>query len=41
MKANNKTTIFLNATESDDGNSVTNYGINPLNLGGGLPPKAY
>ena len=28
-----KATLFLNATESDDGNSANNYGIDPLNKG--------
>ena len=38
----NKATVFLNATESDDGNSDNNYGVDPLNLGdGGWPPKVY
>jgi len=32
MKQQHKTTVFLNATESDDGNSANNYGIDPLNL---------
>ncbi len=42
MKQQHKATIFLNATESDDGNSANNYGIDPLNLGdGGWPPNAY
>jgi len=37
-----KATLFLNATESDDGNSANNYGIDPLNMGnGGFPLKAY
>ncbi len=37
-----KATVFLNATESDDGNSANNYGIDPLNRGGnGWPPNAY
>jgi len=37
-----KATVFLNATESDDGNSANNYGIDPLNRGGnGWPPFAY
>ena len=37
-----KATVFLNATESDDGNSANNYGIDPLNLGlGGWPPNAF
>ena len=31
-KESNKATVFLNATESDDGNSANNYGIDPLNL---------
>jgi len=40
MKCRNK--VFLNDTESDDGNSANNYGIDPLNMGnGGLPPKVY
>ena len=38
----NKATVFLNATDSDDGNSANNYGIDPLNGGtGGWPPKIY
>ncbi len=38
----NKATVFLNATESDDGNSANNYGIDPLNFGNGeWPPHAY
>ena len=42
MIQQHKTTVFLNATESDDGNSVNNYGIDPLNFGsGGFPPKSY
>ncbi len=42
MKKDNKATVFLNATESDDGNSANNYGVDPLNLGGGLwPPYNY
>ncbi len=42
MKSNNKATVFLNATESDDGNSDNNYGIDPLNFGtGGWPPRTY
>ncbi|MBT3587248.1 MAG: hypothetical protein HN507_01220 [Flavobacteriaceae bacterium] len=37
-----KATVFLNATESDDGNSANNYGIDPLNFGtNGWPPEAY
>ncbi len=41
-KESNKATVFLNATESDDGNSANNYGIDPLNLGNDKwPPKAY
>ncbi|MCF6306989.1 MAG: hypothetical protein L3J09_03440 [Flavobacteriaceae bacterium] len=41
-KESTKATVFLNATESDDGNSDNNYGIDPLNMGnGGFPPKAY
>jgi len=34
--------VSLNATESDDGNSANNYGIDPLNKGtGGYPLRAY
>lgn len=41
-KESNKATVFLNATESDDGNSANNYEIDPLNFGGGLwPPYNY
>ncbi len=41
-KESTKATVFLNATESDDGNSANNYGIDPLNFGsGGFPPKSY
>ncbi|PHS64049.1 MAG: hypothetical protein COB12_08675 [Flavobacterium sp.] len=41
-KESNKATVFLNATESDDGNSANNYGIDPLNLGSNRwPPYAY
>ena len=41
-KESTKATVFLNATESDDGNSANNYGIDPLNFGGGgWPPNAY
>ena len=41
-KVTDKATVFLNATESDDGNSDNNYGIDPMNIGsGGYPPKAY
>jgi|TARA_B110000908_G_scaffold134516_1_gene159005 hypothetical protein len=37
-----KATVFLNATESDNGNSANNYGIDPLNFGtNGWPPEAY
>jgi len=37
-----KATVFLNATDSDDGNSANNYGIDPMNVGtGGWPPKVY
>ena len=37
-----KATVFLNATESDDGNAANNYGIDPLNFGDGLwPPYNY
>jgi len=37
-----KATVFLNATESDDGNSDNNYTIDPLNRGNdGWPPKVY
>jgi hypothetical protein len=38
----NKATVFLCAAEGVDGNSKTNYNIEPLNKGnGGWPPKAY
>ncbi len=41
-KESTKATVFLNATESDDGNSANNYGIDPLNrTNGGWPPNAY
>ena len=41
-KESNKATVFLNATESDDGNSANNYGIDPLNKGeDNWPPNAY
>ncbi|MFT4801333.1 MAG: hypothetical protein ACI93N_001104 [Flavobacteriaceae bacterium] len=41
-KSGGKATVFLNATESDDGNSANNYNIDPLNKGGnGWPPNAY
>ncbi len=41
-KDSDKATVFLNATESDDGNSANNYGIDPMNIGStGWPPKAY
>ena len=41
-KKSTKATVFLNATESDDGNAANNYGIDPLNLGNDKwPPKAY
>ena len=41
-KESNKATVFLNATESDDGNSANNYGVDPLNKHqGGWPPMAY
>ena len=41
-ESDNKATVFLNATESDDGNSANNYGIDPMNIGNtGWPPKAY
>jgi hypothetical protein len=41
-KESNKATVFLNATESDDGNSANNYEIDPLNLGQNeWPPQAY
>lgn len=41
-KDGGKATVFLNATESDDGNSDNNYGIDPLNKGqNGWPPHAY
>ena len=42
MKQQHKATVFLNATDSDDGNSANNYGIDPLNKGdNGWPPNAY
>jgi len=41
-KESTKATVFLNATESDDGNSANNYGIDPLNKGDNdWPPNAY
>jgi len=41
-KKSTKATVFLNATESDDGNATNNYGIDPLNLGQNeWPPRAY
>ena len=41
-KVSDKATVFLSATESDDANAANNYGIDPLNLGGGLwPPYNY
>ena len=41
-KDGGKATVFLNATESDDGDSDNNYGIDPFNRGsGGWPPHAY
>ncbi len=41
-KESTKATVFLNATESDDGNSANNYGVDPLNrTNGGWPPNAY
>lgn len=41
-KESNKATVFLNATESDDGNSANNYDVDPLNLGNDRwPPHAY
>lgn len=37
-----KARVFLNASESDDGNAANNYGIDPLNFGDGLwPPYNY
>ena len=42
MKQLYKATVFLNATESDDGNSANNYGIDPWDRGDdGFPPNAY
>ncbi len=42
MKQQHKATVFLNATESDDGNSDNNYNIDPMNIGGDRwPPRAY
>tara|TARA_B100000809_G_scaffold266822_1_gene331927 strand:+ start:7284 stop:7640 length:357 start_codon:yes stop_codon:yes gene_type:complete len=41
-KDQGKATVFLNATESDNGNSANNYNIDPLNKGqNGWPPNAY
>lgn len=37
-----KATVFMCASDSDDGNSANNYGIDPLNRGNsGWPPNAY
>lgn len=37
-----KATVFLCASESDDGNAANDYSISPLNRGnGGWPPMAY
>ncbi len=42
MRTSNKATVFLNATESDDGNSANNYGVDPLNFRNDrVPPKAF
>jgi predicted acyltransferase (DUF342 family) len=41
-KESTKATVFLNASESDDGNSDNNYNIDPMNAGGDRwPPRAY
>jgi len=41
-KESNKATVFLNATESDDGNAANNYGIDPWDRHqGDWPPNAY
>ncbi len=39
---NDRSTVFLAPTDSDDNNSGNNYNIDPFNRGGtGWPPNAY